>query len=81
MSLNENIKQLVGNHVPPYAYNSKNFEPGKTPIYYSGPYWDNKEIEVAINAFLNGKWITAGENVFRFENSSVLVSILNIPIW
>lgn len=67
MSLNESIKQLVGNHVPPYAYNSKNFEPGKTPIYYSGPYWDNKEIEVAIDAFLNGRWITAGENVFRFE--------------
>ncbi len=67
MSLNENIKQLLGNHVPPYAYNSKNFEPGKTPIYYSGPYWDHKEIEVAIDAFLNGRWITAGENVFRFE--------------
>ena len=63
----ENIKDLVGNHVAPYIYNSKTFEFGKTPIYYSGPYWDNKETEAAIYAFLNSKWITAGENVHKFE--------------
>ena len=33
----ENIQELVGNHVAPYIYNAKNFTPGKTPIYYSGP--------------------------------------------
>jgi CDP-6-deoxy-D-xylo-4-hexulose-3-dehydrase len=63
----KNISNLVGNHVAPYIYNSKEFKPGTTPIYYSGPYWNNKEIEAAINSFLNGKWITAGENVFKFE--------------
>ena len=63
----EDISHLVGNHVAPYIYNSKEFKPGETPIYYSGPYWDNKEIEAAINSFLNGRWITAGENVFAFE--------------
>ena len=63
-----NIKGLVGNHVAPYIYNAKTFEAGKTPIYYSGPYWDNKEIEAAIDTFLNGKWITAGEKVYKFEN-------------
>lgn len=62
-----NIKNLVGNHVSPYIYNSKEFIEGKTPIYYSGPYWDNNEMEAAINSFLNGKWITAGENVYKFE--------------
>jgi CDP-6-deoxy-D-xylo-4-hexulose-3-dehydrase len=62
-----NIQELVGNHVSPYIYNSKTFEPGKTPIYYSGPYWDNKETEAAIDTFLNGKWITAGEKVYKFE--------------
>lgn len=61
------IKKLVGNHVSPYIYNSKEFVPGKTTIYYSGPYWDNRETEAAINSFLNGKWITAGENVYKFE--------------
>jgi CDP-6-deoxy-D-xylo-4-hexulose-3-dehydrase len=64
----ENISGLVGNHVSPYIYNAKNFEPGKTPIYYSGPYWDNKETEAAIDAFLNGKWVTAGEKVHKFES-------------
>ena len=65
----ENIQSLVGNHVAPYMYNEKHFEPGKTPIYYSGPYWDNQEIEAAIDSFLNGKWITAGEKVHKFEHA------------
>jgi CDP-6-deoxy-D-xylo-4-hexulose-3-dehydrase len=63
----ENIQSLIGNHVAPYIYNAKSFEPGKTPIYYSGPYWDNRETEAAIDTFLNGKWITTGEKVFKFE--------------
>lgn len=64
----DDIKTLVSNHVSPYIYNSKDFIAGKTPIYYSGPYWDNRESEAAIDSFLNGKWITAGENVHRFES-------------
>jgi CDP-4-dehydro-6-deoxyglucose reductase, E1 len=67
MIKSENIQSLLGNHVAPYIYNAKEFTPGKTPIYYSGPYWDNRETEAAISAFLNGKWITSGENVFKFE--------------
>jgi CDP-6-deoxy-D-xylo-4-hexulose-3-dehydrase len=67
MILKDDIKSLVGNHVAPYIYNSNNFEPGKTPIYYSGPYWDEKEITAAVDTFLNGKWITTGEKVFAFE--------------
>jgi len=68
MILKNNISSLVGNHVAPYIYNASNFEPGKTFVYYSGPYWDNKETEAAIDSFLNGKWITAGEKVHKFEN-------------
>lgn len=67
MILNTDIEKLVGNHVAPYIYNSNNFTPGVTPIYYSGPYWDNREVESAIHALLNGKWITSGEKVARFE--------------
>ncbi len=62
-----NIKALAGNHVPKYIYND-HFEPGKTPVYYSGPYWDSNEIVAAMDSFLNGKWITAGEKVYKFEN-------------
>ena len=67
MILSENIKALLGNHVSPYIYNAKSFMPGQTPIYYSGPYWDNNETEAAMSSFLNGKWITAGESVHKFE--------------
>lgn len=63
------IKKLIEGKTPPYVYNSKSFEAGKTPIYYSGPYWDDKEIAAAIDTFLNGKWITAGERVYKFENA------------
>ena len=69
MILKEDIKTLVSNHVSPYIYNSKEFNPGTTPIYYSGPYWDNRETEAAIDCFLNGKWITAGDRVHKFESN------------
>ena len=63
----ESISNLVENHISPYNYNSKEFIPGVTPVFYSGPYWDKSESVSAINTFLNGKWITAGENVRKFE--------------
>jgi CDP-6-deoxy-D-xylo-4-hexulose-3-dehydrase len=63
----EAIDALVGNHVAPYIYNSANFIPGKTPVYYSGPYWDERETSAGIEAFINGKWITAGSHVHKFE--------------
>ena len=53
--------------IPPYLYNFKKFAPGKTQICYSGPFWDNLEIEAAIDSLLHGKWITAGEKVNKFE--------------
>lgn len=61
------ITAFLHNHVTPYAYNNLEFIPGKTSIYYSGPYWDIEEISSAINTFLNGKWITSGEKVNEFE--------------
>jgi CDP-6-deoxy-D-xylo-4-hexulose-3-dehydrase len=69
MILPGKIESLVGNHVAPYMYNSVNFKPGETIIPYSGPYWDNKEIEAAINTFLNGSWISAGAQVDAFEQA------------
>tara|TARA_R110000851_G_scaffold30033_1_gene82079 strand:+ start:879 stop:2138 length:1260 start_codon:yes stop_codon:yes gene_type:complete len=53
---------------PKYLYNVNNeFIPGKTPIYYSGPYWDEKELESAVSVLMNGKWLASGENVHKFE--------------
>lgn len=54
--------------LPRYIPNYVNFEPGRTPVIYSGPFWDGCEIDAAISALTTGKWITAGEQVARFEN-------------
>lgn len=60
------IDKLISGHTPPYVYNDK-FVPGTNTVYYSGPYWDEKEVVAAVNAFLNDRWITSGENVKKFE--------------
>ena len=52
---------------PNYLYSKKEFIPNKTPIYYSGPYWDENELEKAVKALMNGKWLSSGENVYKFE--------------
>lgn len=61
------IDQFLKHHVTSYIYNNYEFIPGKTPIYYSGPYWDIEEIKAAMDVFLNGKWISSGESVHEFE--------------
>ena len=67
MDINSKIKELVEfAGKPKYLYNSE-FIPGKSTVLYSGPYWDNKEIEAAINTLLTGKWLSAGEYVHKFE--------------
>jgi CDP-6-deoxy-D-xylo-4-hexulose-3-dehydrase len=48
-------------------YNKNIFKKGETPIFYSGMYWDHRETEAAIDAFLNGQWISSGEHVHKFE--------------
>ena len=53
--------------LPRYIYNNKKFIPNKTPIYYSGPYWNGEELEAAVGALVGGKWLSSGENVHKFE--------------
>lgn len=62
----EMIKSLAS-ELPKYCYNAREFIPGKTPVFYSGPYWDNKEIEAALKTFLTGRWLVSGENVAKFQ--------------
>ena len=54
--------------LPPYVYSCEGFVPGKTRVQYSGPYWDNLEVDAAVKALTSGKWITSGEQVARFQN-------------
>jgi CDP-6-deoxy-D-xylo-4-hexulose-3-dehydrase len=60
------LRKYITENKPKYLYN-KNFKPGETQVLYSGPYWDEDEIMAAINTFITGKWVVAGENVYKFE--------------
>ena len=81
MNVTEQINNLINNiaddeNALKYLYNSnKKFIPGETPIYYSGPYWDNKEVEKAVGTFLMGKWLSSGENIYKFEKKFSYVHI------
>lgn len=73
MSLNTKVSDFIsdlrddGEDLFPYLAN-KDWESGK-PIYYSGPYWDDKEVAAAITTLLSGKWLPAGEEVNKFERA------------
>lgn len=54
--------------IPACVHNNfDNFVPYETPVYYSGPYWNDLEILVAIKTLILGDWISAGKNVQEFE--------------
>jgi CDP-6-deoxy-D-xylo-4-hexulose-3-dehydrase len=56
-----------------YVYNkNKQFIPGITPVYYAGPYWNEKEVIAAIKSLLVGDWLSSGEQVKLFENAFAL---------
>jgi CDP-4-dehydro-6-deoxyglucose reductase, E1 len=62
------LTEYLKENKPKYLYN-QNFEPNKSTVLYSGPYWDESEIMAAINTFVSGKWVVAGENVHKFEHA------------
>lgn len=73
MNITKGIEELIlklGKEYPvlQYAYNSHEFIPGESSIFYSGMYWDEKELMAAIESLLVGKWISAGEKVKEFEH-------------
>lgn len=51
----------------PFMANKSIFDDSKDSVYYSGPYWDDREIEAMFHSILKGKWLSAGEDVNRFE--------------
>lgn len=73
MSVKESVEKFVSGlqnddeSLFPYIANG-NWKPGN-PIYYSGPYWDEKEPIAAITSLLEGKWLPSGEQVLKFERA------------
>jgi CDP-6-deoxy-D-xylo-4-hexulose-3-dehydrase len=71
MDINDaNVDQLIdalaAKSKPKWIYNQE-FDPEKSTVFYSGPYYDSKEIHAALKAFLTGKWLVSGENVAKFQ--------------
>jgi CDP-6-deoxy-D-xylo-4-hexulose-3-dehydrase len=62
------LTEYLKENKPKYLYNQA-FVAGKSQVLYSGPYWDEQEIMAAISTFITGKWVVAGENVYKFENA------------
>ena len=71
MSEKEKIQEFIKNLtkefgvIPKFAHNRKEFE-GK--VLYSGPYFNNDELEAMMESLVFGKWFSSGENVYKFEN-------------
>jgi hypothetical protein len=69
---------LKGNKIP-FVYNdNKEFVPGKTPVYYSGPYWNEKEMNAATDPFvktvLNAKQLAikvSMNSIYGFTGATV----------
>lgn len=53
---------------PRYVQNYDDFKEGD-PVYYSGPFYNYRENEMAMECLLTGKWLTAGPYVERFQNA------------
>ena len=53
------VKDLVSKiDKPKFIYNDfSTFDRDKDYVFYSGPYWSNDEVEMAVKTFLGGKWL------------------------
>ncbi len=64
------LKSLKSTNVKLYPYLANSigqFNSDKDTVYYSGPYWNEEEISVAIESLLTGYWLSSGEKVNQFE--------------
>ena len=62
------LTEYLKDNKPNYLYNT-NIATDNPQILYSGPYWDETEIMAAVVSLLKGKWIVAGESVYKFERA------------
>jgi len=73
MSVNDKVTNFISQlqrdkeNLFPYLAN-KDWKKGDQ-IFYSGPYWDEREVAAAITTLLEGKWLPAGEEVNKFERA------------
>lgn len=49
------------------ANKTANFKKGIDTVFYAGPFWDTREVEAAVRSLIEGKWLSSGESVMKFE--------------
>jgi len=67
LRLKQLIKEISSIATPGWTHHYDDFIPGQSPVYYSGTYFNEAEIESALTAFLTGKWLVSGEHVHKFQ--------------
>lgn len=68
MSKREYISNFIKDYKEKFGYIPKwNLSNSKDHLLYNTPYMGDEELISAIDVFLNGKWVTGGENVNKFE--------------
>lgn len=65
--MQQSIKEFIEQFNPSYISNYDNFDNTKTPVLYSGPYWDKEEIHAILTNVLTGNWIVSGDSVEKFQ--------------
>lgn len=63
------IAQIAQAFQPGYLANYHDFEPGRSQVLYSGPYWDHREIQAMLTSILQGNWIVSGDRVTEFQTA------------
>lgn len=63
------ISQLARRCRPGYLADYADFQPGKSQVLYSGPYWDHREIQAMLTSVMHGDWIVSGDRVVEFQQA------------
>ncbi len=68
MSIRDEIREFLKDKNPKFTYNTNEQNAEEIQrVLYSGPYFDDEEIISILESILTGKWMSAGENVHKFE--------------
>ena len=79
-SISDFLQHLKNQDFDLYKFQSNKlgneFDSKKDSVFYSGPYWDNREIAAILESVLEGKWLSSGEKVNKFERQfSKLINV------
>lgn len=70
MTLRDEIRKFLNGRTSKFSYNATEQDKDEIKrVLYSGPFWSDEETISIIESILVGKWMSAGENVYKFENA------------